>query len=117
MLAEALARGERMLVSNGIVFWYEPDGQLGWMVKSTTSDKGEDGATLWREGTILSTNHGRLVVLPYIKENGEFVRGHTKNGPGDGRAKPRHPDHYVEIPFRELKGDLMIGLFGELPYE
>ncbi len=117
LLAEALARGERMLVSNGIVFWYEPDGQLGWMVKSTTSDKGEDGATLWREGTILSTNHGRLVVLPYIKENGELVRGHTKNGPGDGRAKPRHPDHYVEIPFRELKGDLMIGLFGELPYE
>lgn len=117
MLAEALARGERVLVSNGIVFWYEPDGQLGWMVKSTTSDKGEDGATLWREGTILSTNHGRLVVLPYVKEGGELVRGHTKNGPGDGRATPRHPLHYVEIPFRELKGDLMIGLFGELPYE
>jgi hypothetical protein len=117
MLAEALARGERVLVSNGIVFWYEPDGQLGWTVKSTTSDKGEDGATRWQEGTIISTNHGRLVVLPYIKENGEFVRGHTKNGPGDGRAKPRHPEHYVEIPFREFKGDLMIGLFGELPYE
>ncbi len=117
LLAEALARGERVLVSNGVVFWYEDDGQIGWMVKSTTSDKGEDGAALWREGTILSTNHGRLVILPYIKENGELVRGHTKNGPGDGRAKPRHPDHYVEIPFRELKGDLMIGLYGELPYE
>ncbi len=117
MLADALARGERVLVSNGIVFWYEPDGQLGWTVKATSSDKGQDGETLWREGTILSTNHGRLVVLPYIKESGEEVRGHTKNGPGDGRAKPRHPQHYVEIPFRELKGDLMIGLFGELPYE
>lgn len=117
MLAEALERGEHVLVSNGIVFWYEPDGQLGWMVKATTSDKGEDGATLWREGTILSTNHGRLVVLPYVKENGDLVRGHTKNGPGDGRAKPRHPSQYVEIPFHELKGDLMIGLFGELPYE
>lgn len=117
LLAEALARGERVLVSNGIVFWYEPDGQLGWTVKATTSDKGEDGSTLWREGTILSTNHGRLVVLPYTKESGEQVRGHTKNGPGDGRAKPRHPDHFVEIPFRELTGDLMIGLFGELPYE
>lgn len=117
LLAEALARGERVLVSNGVVFWYEPDGEIGWMVKQTTSDRGEDGATLWREGTILSTNHGRLVVLPYVKENGEFVRGHTKNGPGDGRAKPRHPNHFVEIPFRELKGDLMIGLFGELPYE
>jgi len=117
LLAEALARGERVLVSNGIVFWYEQDGQIGWVVKATASDKGEDGATLWREGTIVSTNHGRLVVLPYVKENGEFVRGHTKNGPGDGRAKPRHPAHYVEIPFRELEGDLMIGLFGELPYE
>lgn len=117
MLAEALGRGERVLVSNGIVFWYEPDGQIGWTVKATTSDKGEDGSTLWREGTIVSTNHGRLVVLPYVKDNGELVRGHTKNGPRDGRAKPRHPEHYVEIPFRELKGDLMIGLFGELPYE
>ncbi|WP_198406649.1 hypothetical protein [Paracoccus yeei] len=57
------------------------------------------------------------MVLPYIKENGEQVRGHTKNGPNDGRALPRHHDHYVEIPFSLYGGDLMIGLFGELPYE
>jgi hypothetical protein len=69
------------------------------------------------KGTILSKNHGRIVVLPYIKENGERVQGHTKNGPHDGRATPRHPDDHVELPFEALDGDLMIGLFGELPYE
>jgi hypothetical protein len=117
MLAEALARDERVLVSNGIVFWYEPDGDIGWQVKETSSTRESEGATIWKEGTILSTNHGRLVVLPYIKEGGEQVRGHTKNGPNDGRALPRHRDHYVEIPFSLYDGDLMIGLFGELPYE
>jgi hypothetical protein len=116
LLAEALARGERVLVSNGIVFWYE-DGALGWQIKATSATRESEGATIWREGTILSANHGRLVVLPYIKENGEQVRGHTKNWPNDGRALPRHPDSYVEIPFSLYDGDLMIGLFGELPYE
>ncbi|MBP2159123.1 MULTISPECIES: hypothetical protein [Asticcacaulis] len=117
LLAEAFARGERVLVSNGIVFWYEPDGSIGWQVKEVASSDGKDGESIWREGTILSTNHGRLVILPFIKENGERVRGHTKNAPGDGKAFPRHPDHYVEIPFSMYSGDLMIGLFGELPYE
>ncbi|MGB5950746.1 MAG: hypothetical protein WBG82_15630, partial [Parvibaculum sp.] len=117
LLAEALARGERVLVSNGIVFWYEADGGIGWQVKETSSTREAEGAAVWKEGTILSTNHGRLVVLPYIKENGEHIRGHTKNGPNDGRALPRHPDHYVEIPFSLYDGDLMIGLLGELPYE
>jgi len=117
LLAEALARGERVLVSNGIVFWYEADGGIGWQVKETSSTREAEGATVWKEGTILSTNHGRLVVLPYLKENGEHIRGHTKNGPNDGRALPRHPDHYVEIPFSLYDGDLMIGLLGELPYE
>jgi hypothetical protein len=117
LLAEAFARGERVLVSNGIVFWYEEDGNIGWQVKETAATTESEGATLWREGTIRSTNHGRLVILPYVKEDGEQVRGHTKNGPGDGRALPRHPDHYVDIPFSMYGGDLMIGLFGELPYE
>ncbi|MET4043785.1 hypothetical protein ABIC03_005506 [Bradyrhizobium sp. RT6a] len=117
MLAEALANGQKVLVSNGIVFWYEEDGGIGWQVKQTTSTKESEGSTLWKDGTIRSINHGRLVILPYIKESGEQVRGHTRNGPNDGRAKPRHPDHYVDIPFAQLDGDLMIGLFGELPYE
>lgn len=117
LLAEALTRGERVIVSNGIVFWYEEDGGIGWQVKGTGSTNESDGATLWREGTIRSTNHGRLVILPYVKEDGEKVRGHTRNAPGDGRAMPRHPDHHVDIPFLLYDGDLMIGLFGELPYE
>ncbi len=117
LLAEAFARGERVLVSNGIVFWYEDDG-IGWQVKQTSSStQNDEGETIWKEGTIVSTNHGRLVVLPYTKENGEKVKGHTKNGPKDGRALPRHPDDYLEIPFSLYDGDLMIGLFGELPYE
>lgn len=117
LLAEALARGERVLVSNGIVFWYEEDGGIGWQIKETSATYESDGATIWKEGTIRSTNHGRLVILPYIKDDGEQVRGHTKNGPNDGRALPRHPDHYVEIPFSLYDGELMIGLLGELPYE
>jgi hypothetical protein len=117
MLAEALTRGEKALVCGAFVFWYEEDGSLGWQVKMTHADRGSEGATLWKQGTILSTNHGRLVILPYIKEDGEHVRGHTRNAPGDGKALPRHPDHFVDIPFRELSGDLMVGLFGELPYE
>lgn len=76
MLDEALARGDRVLVSNGIVFWYEESGLVGWQVKSTDSSR---------------------------------VKGHTKNAPKDGRAKPRHPSQYVEIPFKRLDGDLMIG--------
>lgn len=117
LLAEAFARGERVLVSNGIVFWYENNG-IGWQVKQTSSSTQKDeGETIWKEGTIVSTNHGRLVVLPYIKENGEQVKGHTKNGPKDGPAMPRHPDDYLEIPFSLYDGDLMIGLWGELPYE
>lgn len=117
LLDDALRDGDRMLVCNGIVFWYEPDGDVGWQVKQTTNVDSADGEAIWREGTILSTNHGRLVVLPYIKENGEHVKGHTKNAPGDGRATPRHGKDFVEIPFKSLKDDLMIGLFGELPYE
>ncbi|WNF45851.1 hypothetical protein RHP75_15910 [Pseudomonas sp. SG20056] len=117
LLAEALAKGARALVCNGVVFWYEPDGGLGWQVKQASTTKDSEGATIWVEGTIYSSNHGRLVILPYIKENGEKVKGHTKNGPNDGPAKPRHHDHYVEIPFQKLEGDLMITLYGELPYE
>ncbi|NKL66942.1 hypothetical protein [Rhizobium leguminosarum] len=33
------------------------------------------------------------------------------------RDRQRHPSQYVEIPFKVLNNDLMIGLFGELPYE
>nr|WP_298114083.1 hypothetical protein [uncultured Pseudomonas sp.] len=118
MLAEARLRGQRVLVIGSFVFWYEEDGAPRWIVKSTGGESsGEEGTTLWHEGTILSKNHGRIVVLPYIKASGEHVQGHTKNAPHDGRAIPRHPDQYVMLPFEVLNGDLMIGLFGELHYE
>jgi hypothetical protein len=117
LLDESLARGEKVLVCNGVVFWYEEAGQVGWQVKTTGGSQTEDKNTLWPEGTIVSANHGRLVILPFIKENGDHVKGHTRNAPKDGPAKPRHPSQYVEIPFKQLNNDLMIGLFGELPYE
>lgn len=118
MLAEALAQGLRVVVVGGFVFWYERSGTVGWCVKSVAgSSSVDEGDTLWLEGTIVSKNHGRIVVLPYIKENGDLVQGHTKNAAHDGRALPRHPDEYLELPFKVLEGDLMQGLFGELIYD
>jgi hypothetical protein len=64
LLADALERGERVLVSNGIVFWYEGD-EIGWLIKEISATQARGGQTIWKEGTILSKNHGRLVVLPY----------------------------------------------------
>lgn len=64
LLDEALARGERALVCNGVVFWYESDGQVGWQVKSTESGKSDEGTTLWAGGTIVSTNHGAWLSCP-----------------------------------------------------
>jgi len=120
LLDEALADGRRALVIGPWVFWYEPDGGLGWTVKQIGNAKGQAGLgdeVIWEEGTILSKNHGRIVVLPYRKTGGERVAGYTRNVSGDGPAKPRHPSQYVEIPFQRLDRDLMIGLLGELPYE
>ncbi|MBI1453449.1 hypothetical protein IL972_16195 [Acinetobacter sp. FL51] len=119
LLKEAETRGQKVLVSNGYVFWFEDSGNVGWQIKQVkqTNSENSEGLTIWKEGTILSKNHGRLVILPYIKENGEFIQGHTKNAPHDGPAKPRNPSEYVELPFEILKDDLMIGLFGELKYE
>ncbi|NEX91823.1 hypothetical protein [Caulobacter sp. 17J65-9] len=118
LLDEALAAGKRALVIGSFVFWYEAEGQVGWVVKALGSSKASDaGDTVWEAGKIVSKNHGRIVVLPYVKENGEHVSGYTKNAAGDGPALPRHPAHYVEIPFDRLEGDAMIKLMGELPYE
>lgn len=58
-----------------------------------------------------------LLYFHTKKENGEFVQGHTKNAPHDGKAKPRPPKEYVNLPYEILEDDLMIGLFGELKYE
>lgn len=118
MLDDALRRGQRVVVCGGFVFWYEENDSVGWVVKQTgDSNSSNDGHTIWKEGTILSKNHGRLVILPYVKENGELVQGHTKNSSHDGKAKLRHRDHYVELPFEILEGDLMYDLFGRMKYE
>lgn len=119
MLDDALRRGQRVVVCGGFVFWYEEDGGVGWVVKrlSESSTHSSPGKTIWEQGTIISTNHGRIVVLPYVKSNGEFVQGHTKNSSQDGPAIKRHPDHYVVLPFEVLKGDLMYDLFGRMKYE
>ena len=118
LLADALHRGQRVLIAGSFVFWYENGNVPQWVVKQVgASGKSETGEAMWLEGTILSKNHGRIVVLPYIKENGEQVQGHTKNAPHDGKALLRHRNDYVELPFEVLKGDLMYSLFGELNYE
>jgi hypothetical protein len=118
LLDEALAAGTQALVLGNFVFWYETQGQVGWIVKALGSSKASGEAdVVWEAGRIVSKNHGRIVVLPYVKENGEHVTGYTKNVKGDGPALPRHPAQYVEIPFERLEGDAMIKLFGELPYE
>lgn len=118
LLADALHRGQRVLIVGSFVFWYEDGNVPRWVVKQVgVSSKSETGEAIWREGTILSKNHGRIVVLPYIKENGDLVQGHTKNAPHDGKALPRHRNDYVELPFEILEGDLMYSLFGELIYE
>lgn len=118
MLSEAELKGKKVVVASGFIFWFEDKDSVGWVVKEASFSKADkSGNTLWMQGTILSTNHGRIVVLPYVKENGEHVQGHTKNAPHDGKAKPRHPQEYVELSFEVLEDDLMIGLFGDLKYE
>lgn len=118
ILDEARSRGIPVVVLGGFVFWFENKNNVGWSVKELSdSSSSGSGQTIWLEGKILSKNHGRIVVLPYVKENGEHVVGHTKNSPHDGKALPRHKDEYVELPFEMLEDDLMIGLFGELKYE
>jgi len=117
MLAAALAEGKTAVVLDRFVFWYETDGSVGWTVKevgSPTKSKAEPAE--WSQGTIISKNFGRIVVLPFTKDDGERVNGYTRNGPGDGPAKPRAPGEYKEIPFSRLSGDTALGLLGELPY-
>ncbi|EFH8163205.1 hypothetical protein L6019_RS23315 [Escherichia coli] len=118
MLDEARRNGQKVLVLGGFVFWYEDLNQVGWSIKEVNdSESTSRGNAIWKEGTIISKNHGRIVVLPYIKESGQQVKGYTKNAPNDGKALPRHKDEYVELPFEILDGDLMFNLFGELNYE
>jgi len=117
MLAEALAEGRHAVVLDRFVFWYEADGSVGWSVKELGAhDKTNADAVEWAAGNIVSKNFGRIVVLPFIKDDGTHVSGHTRNAPGDGPAKPRKPGEEKEVGFKRLQGDAMLGLLGELPY-
>lgn len=79
MLADAHAKGHKVLMAGGYVFWYEETGDVGWIVKATnSSDSLKSGESIWHEGTIISKNHGRIVVFPYIKVNGEKSKGIRK---------------------------------------
>ena len=117
LLAEALRNGQKILVWESYVFWYE-ESNLEWEVKLTKDTYDTSSSkTLWEEGTILSKNHGRLIVLPFKKSDGKLISGHTKNAPNDSPALPRHKDEYVELPFSRLEGELMYELMGEMNYE
>jgi hypothetical protein len=56
------------------------------------------GSCLWREGRIISNNHGRIIVLPLTKADGTNVDGYTRNAPHQGRSEPRA--NSIEIPFK-----------------
>ncbi|MGR2994668.1 hypothetical protein ABMY12_05690 [Vibrio vulnificus] len=118
MLSKALENEQKVLVWGNHVFWYE-ESILQWEVKIVGDryDNLNAKNTLWVEGTIISKNHGRLIVLPYIKSDGTKVSGYTKNAPHDEKSIARSPDGYVELPFSCIDGDLMYGLLGDLRYE
>ena len=118
LLADALAKGQKVLVWGSHVFWYE-ESTLRWEVKMVNEryESPSTNNTLWTKGTIISKNHGRLIVLPYIKSDGTKVSGHTKNAPHDTKAIARAPNEYTELPFNCIDGDLMYGLLGNLHYE
>jgi hypothetical protein len=117
LLADALIKGQKVLVCGSYVFWYE-ESNLTWEIKLTKDSYDiSSSKTLWNDGTILSKNHGRLIVLPYKQSNGNQISGHTKNAPNDSPALPRHKDEYIELPFTKLEGDLMYELMGEINYE
>ena len=117
LLADALKKGQKVLVCGGYVFWYE-ESNLKWEIKFIKDIYDNSSSkTLWKEGSILSKNHGRLIILPYIKKDGKKISGHTKNAPNDSPAFPRKKDEYVDLSFNILKGDLMYELIGEINYE
>lgn len=113
MLAVALAKGRRAVVAGGFVFWYEDHADIGWIVKSISGESEyTDGKTIWHEGTIISKNRGRIVVLPYIRRAVKKSRATPKTL--RTTEKPYHvtATNIWELPFQILDGDLMIGLFG-----
>lgn len=99
-LTRARSEGVRFVVFGPFGFaWNEAVGE--WEQRAfdrpDASTSGGPGSRLWREGPIVSNNHGRIIVLPFTKADGTNVEGYTRNGPNEGRAEPRAVP--VEIPF------------------
>lgn len=89
-LEGARAAGRTLVVIRQLAFlWDEEAGK--WQLREVER---RDGATatsysLWAEGPIESTNYGRIIVLPYVKEDGTKVVGYTRSAPYEGRADRR----------------------------
>lgn len=92
-LDAARRSGARLVVLGEQGFLWSDE--RGWEAREC--DRGGRGSRLWREGRIVSSNHGRIIVLPIVKADGTTVEGHTRNAPYQGRAAPREVP--VEIPF------------------
>lgn len=99
-LAEARSRGIDFVVIGIVGFIWDAEAgewQRRDVERPDTVGGREQVSTLWREGRIVSNNHGRIIVLPFIKQDGSKVEGHTRNAPFLGPAEPRAVP--VEIPF------------------
>jgi hypothetical protein len=89
-LEKARAAGRTLVVIRQLAFlWDEEVGE--WLLREVERCDGATASkcTLWAEGPIESTNYGRIIVLPYLREDGTKVVGHTRNAAYQGRAEPR----------------------------
>ncbi|AEI66279.1 hypothetical protein [Corallococcus macrosporus] len=89
-LEKARAAGRTLVVIRQLAFlWDEEAGEWHLREVERRDSATAPGCTLWAEGPIESTNYGRIIVLPYVKEDGTQVVGHTRNAPHEGLAEPR----------------------------
>ncbi|MBN1203843.1 MAG: hypothetical protein JXB05_02830 [Myxococcaceae bacterium] len=89
-LEEARAAGRTLVVIRQLAFLWDEDAGEWYLREVERRDSATaSGCTLWAEGPIESTNYGRIIVLPYVKEDGTQVVGHTRNAPHEGGAEPR----------------------------
>lgn len=84
------AAGRTLVVIRQLAFlWDEEAGEWHLHDVERRDSATASGCTLWAEGPIESTNYGRIIVLPYVKEDGTQVDGHIRNAPHEGPAEPR----------------------------
>jgi hypothetical protein len=116
MLDAALANGKLLVVVRDIAFLYEGE-QVGWTIKKyERSSSDSPNETLWHEGSIVSRNYGRVIVLPHARGDGAKTTGHTRNVAGEGPSMPRESP--LILPFTVIKDDAMFdAIDGQLYYE